>query len=121
MPNYSLLFAFSAQSAIDAAVTGWRWDYIGELHQEFRRPDTMERIRFVVDDGGRTLQGLRWLTKVYLVPDWVKRRDASCIMGLLDAGLFKLSDPELPPPRPRRKRDEALTEVRQILARLEQT
>jgi hypothetical protein len=119
MPNYSLIFAPSLQAADDAAVNDWRWERYNEMRDEYRRPDTGERARFV-KDGPQSLQNLRWSTRVYLVDGWRKRTDASSIMGLLDSGFFVETDPELPPPRPRKKRDEVLSEVRKQLSRLEQ-
>lgn len=118
MPNYSLIFARSLQHADDCAVAVWHWQRSDELHSEYRRPDTGERARYVQDLPG-TLQGLRWNTRVYLADGWRQRSDASQIMGYLDSGFFKEEDPELPPPRIRTRRDDALSEVRKTLARLE--
>lgn len=118
MPNFSLIFARSLDQADFTAVITWHWQRSDELHSEYRRPDTGERARFVPDLPG-TLQGLRWNTRIYLVDGWRARSDASQIMGYLGSGFFREEDPELPPPRIRVKRDDALTEVRKTLARLE--
>lgn len=118
MPNYSLIFARSLQHAHSSAIEDWQWQFVDELHSEYRRPDTGERARFV-PDLPHTLQGLRWNTRVYLGRDWRKRSDASQIMGHVDSGFFKAEDPELPPPRPRTRRDDTLSDVRRTLARLE--
>lgn len=126
MPNYSLIFARSLQHADDSAIIDWHWQRSDELHSEYRRPDTGERARFVPDLPG-TLQGLRFNTRVYLGRDWGKRNDAVQIRELTTpatpecggSGFFVVMDPELPPPRIRTRRDDALSEVRKTLARLE--
>lgn len=126
MPNFSLLFAHTPEIA-DHSCRTWQWDKVGDLgHHEYRRPDTGERVRFVLDSDGHGLNGLRWNTRVYLsggldAGDWRRRRDASHIMGMLDAGFFVEADPVLPPPRSRRSKDaDALSEIKRNLARLEQ-
>lgn len=121
MPNFSLLFARSPAEAEASACDEWKWDKVGDLgHDEYRRPDTGERVRFVPDRNGETLQGLRWNTRVYLADAWRHRSDASQIMGMLDSGFFKEADPVLPPPRSKRdKASDALGEIRRNLARLE--
>lgn len=122
MPNYSLLFARTLQDADNSALIDWKWDKIGDLgHDEYRRPDTGERVRFVLDNHGRSLQGLRWNTRIYLGYDWQKRTDAEHIRLLVSEGFFNEVDPELPPPRMRTKRDDALTEIKRSLDRLEKS
>lgn len=122
MPNFSLLFAHTLAEADHHAVSEWKWDKVGDLgHDEYRRPDTGERTRFVNDSDGRGLNGLRWLTRVYLAKGWRNRTDASHVMGMLDSGFFVEADPILPPPRSRRSKDaDALSEIKRNLARLEQ-
>lgn len=114
MPNFSLLFAADLQDAEDAARL-WRWEQSDPLHFEFRRPDNMERVRFV--QVGR-LQNFRWRTKVYLSPNAQRRRDISAIVDLIMDRFFELGDPHLPPPRERRgRREERLkSELRELLA-----
>ncbi len=118
MPNHALLFARTLQDADNSALVDWKWDRTGELRPEWRRPDTGERVRFVPDSPG-TLQGLRWNTRIYLGYGVKARADAELIRAYVLSGFFKLCDPELPPPRRRPRRDEALDEVRKQLARLE--
>lgn len=119
MPNYSLLFARTAQDADDSASLDWKWDKVGDLgHHEYRRPDTGERVRYV-EDGPQSLQNLRWNTRVYCGRNWNRRADAARIKSMLRDGFFSVQDPELPPPRPRARKDETLSEMRRMLARLE--
>lgn len=118
MPNCSLIFARTLQDAEDSALIDWKWERSDELHSEFRRPDSNERARFV-PDGPQSLQNLRWNTKVYLGRDWNKRNDVAHIGTLISEGFFVETDPELPPPRIRVRRDDALSEIRRTLARLE--
>jgi len=102
MPNYSLLFAASLQDAQDSALVDWKWEISDHLHSEFRRPDNNERVRFVFDrpDG---LSNLRWNTKVYLGRNWRSRADITNIETLIRERFFTIEDPDLPPPRRRRK------------------
>jgi len=118
MPNYALLFAHTLQDADNSALVDWKWERTGDLRPEWRRPDTGERIRWVPDSPG-TLQGLRWNTRVYLGHNVKRRNDAEVIRTYVMSGFFQLCDPELPPPRKRLRRDDALDEVRKQLARLE--
>lgn len=114
MVNFSLILAASASDAELAAIQAWKWEATSELRCEFRRPDTGERVRYVYD-GPQSLQNLRWNTRVYLVDGWRKRQDASSVMGMIDAGFFTVEDPELPPPRPKARRDDILSELRKRL------
>lgn len=116
VPNYSLLFARTLDHAVSSAA-GWKWDGSNELRNEFRRPDTGERARFVPDVPS-ALNDLRWNTRVYLGGDWEKRRDAERLVDLIESGFFKLVDPELPPPRPRAPRDRTLNDIRKQLEAL---
>jgi len=119
MPNYSLLFARTPQDADDSACVDWKWEKVGELHQEFRRPDNGERIRYVMDKRGQTLQGLRWNTRVYLGKDWYKRTDAIHISANLVSGFFVMVDPVLiPRGRRKRTRDERIVDAIKQLAEL---
>lgn len=119
MPNYSLLFARSPFDAELCATNDWGWERADELHSEFRRPDSGERVRYVQDLPG-TLQGFRWDTRVYLGFEWYRRSDATKVVDLIASGFFRKCDPQLPPPRPRRNRDaDVLSEVRRTLTRLE--
>lgn len=122
MPNYSLLFSYDAVTAENFACIDWKWDKVGSLgRDEYRRPDTGERIRFVQDSDGHGLNGLRWNTRVYLANDWRRRHDASHIMGMLDSGFFVEADPILPPPRSKRSKDaDVLSEIKRGIAKLEQ-
>lgn len=119
--NYSLLFARTLQDADDSALLDWKWDKVGDLgHDEYRRPDNGERVRFAPDNI-HSLQNLRWATRVYLGRDWLKRNDSHQIKAFIGDGFFKEVDPELPPPRVRAKRDDVLSEVRRTLSRLERS
>ena len=115
---YPLLFARNFQDADDSALIDWKWEKVSDLRSEYVRPDTYERVRFVVDLPG-SVQSLRWNTKVYLGRDWRKRNDCAKIIELIDLSFFKVCDPELPPPRPRRENDRLMGEMRQMLARME--
>lgn len=122
MPNYSLIFARTLEDATNSATIDWHWEPSNELRNEFRRPDTGERARWVPDVPS-ALYGLRWNTVIYLGRDWGKRRDADRIQVALESGFFKEQDPQLPPSRPRRSRqqrlDDRLSELRVELAKLE--
>lgn len=98
----ALLFAATLQDATDSAVTDWKWEYSDQLHFEFRRPDSGERVRFVVDQP-HVMDGLRWNTTVYLGRNWNRRRDTKEIVGHLRTRFFLLGEPDLPPPRRRQK------------------
>lgn len=122
MPNYSLIFARTLEDATDSAMIDWQWEPSNELRNEFRRPDTGEKARWVPDVPS-ALDSLRWLTVIYLGRQWEKRRDVDRIRAALESGFFKQQDPQLPPPRPRRSRqqklDDRLSELRQELSKLE--
>ncbi len=119
MPNYSLLLAHTLEAA-DFEAAKWGWDKVGDLgRHEWRRSDTGEHIRFVHDSDGHGLNGLRWNTKVYLASDWRRRQDASHVMGMLDSAFLIESDPQLPPPRARRKKDDVLGELQATLDKLQ--
>lgn len=118
MPNYSLIFARTLQHATDSAVIDWQWEPSNELRNEFRRPDTGEKARWVPDVPS-ALYGLRWLTVVYLGREWEKRRDSEAIRLGMESGFFKQQDPQLPPPRPRRSRDDDLSTIRRLLAQVD--
>lgn len=77
MPTYSLLFALTPEDAIATAVEEYKWLHIDGLQHEFRRNDSLERIKFVPDGPAReTLQNQRWGTRVYLGRNWNRRKDA---------------------------------------------
>lgn len=114
----ALLFARTLDLADHDAVHNWHWQRTDELRSEYRRPDSGERVRYVPDIPG-TLSGHGWGTTAYLGSDWAKRRDAAQIKQALDCGLFITGDPELPPPRPRTRREDALNDIRRTLSRLE--
>lgn len=121
----SLLIAHTFEDADRAAAgpKGWGWWRASDAFgiYEFRRPDRpREVIRWLPDRDG-SLQGLQWNTAVYLVEGWRRRNDAGQVGFMLGNGFFKEEDPELPPPRPRQKRDAVLDDVRKTLARLEKT
>lgn len=126
MPNYSLLFARTLQDATDSALIDWQWETYNELRNQFRRPDNGEMVRWV-SDVPSGLNDLRYNTRVYLGRNWDKRRDTDqirtlCIPATPEAqgsGFFVVCDPELPPPRSRRSRDDDLSTLRRTLARLE--
>ena len=117
MPNFSLLFAADLQDADDAA-RKWKWEQSDPLHFEYRRPDNLERVRFVQPG---QLQNFRWRTKVYLTPSASRRIDISTIVTLVMDRFFELGDPHLPPPRParRNRRDAIKSELREMLNKLE--
>lgn len=116
MPNYSLLFARTLQDADDSAIIDWGWQAVGELRNEYRRPDTGERARFVTDRHEATL-GLRWNTRVYFGRNWEKRVDAERLVDMVETGFFVFVDPTMPPPRaPRKRREELLmSELKTLL------
>lgn len=118
MADVALLFARTLDDADASAVIDWKWDRSGELRNEYRRPDTGERARYV-QDGPDSLQNLRWNTRVYLGRGWEQRSDAVAITASLNVKFFKEIDPELPPPRARVTRDDKLGEMRRMLARME--
>lgn len=101
MPNYSLVLARTLAHAEISILSDWKWDSYNELRNEFRRPDTGERVRFAPDVPS-ALNDLRWNTKVYLGLDWHMRNDASRIVDLIESGFFVNSDPELPNRRERK-------------------
>lgn len=93
----SLLFAISIYEA-NLAVQKWRWEFFNELRCEYRRPDNLERVRFVPDSAnGDVLKNLRWGTRVYLVDGWDGRHDHCLVTGLIDLGFFQVIDPVLEP------------------------
>lgn len=116
----SLLFARTLQDADDSALIDWNWYKTDELNSEYRRPDDNERVRFCPDKP-ECLRGLVWNTRVYLGRNWEKRDDAPKIRTLLSEGFFSPGDPELPPPRRKTKKADALSEIRRTLERLEKT
>ena len=119
MANLSLLFTATLQDAETSALVTWKWELSDPLHFQFRRPDNGERVRFV-PDYRYSCSGHPWNTTVYLGRDWRKRKDAKEIEGLLLSGFFVLGDPELPPPRARRKDRvaEAKSELKVLLERM---
>lgn len=123
MPNYSLLFARTLQHATDSALVDWQWEPYNELRNQFRRPDNGEMVRWVPDVPS-ALGGLRFNTRIYLGREWRARRDSGRIMSLSrpvtpeeqGSGFFVVCDPQLPPPRPRKSRDEErLSELKRLL------
>lgn len=120
MTYYALLFARTLDDADNSAMLDWHWERSGELRPEWRRPDTGERVRWVPDSAG-SISGLRWNTRTYLGRDWQRRNDAPQIQHMLDGGFFVVGDPELPPPRRRTSKTDALDGIRQQLARLERS
>lgn len=126
MPNYSLLFARTLQDATDSALIDWQWQPYNELRNQFCRPDNGEMVRWVPDVPS-ALDGLRFNTRIYLGRDWDKRRDADRVRTLSipatpeeqGSGFFVVCDPQLPPPRPRRSRDDDLSAIRRLLAKVE--
>lgn len=117
--TYSLLFARTFQDADDSALIDWKWEKMGDLHTEYRRPDTLERVRFVVDLPG-SIQGFSWNTKVYLGRDWRKRNDCAKVDELIGLSFFQVADPDLPPPRSSRQdNNRMMGEMRRMLAKME--
>lgn len=115
MPNYSLIFARTLDHAHQSAVADWGWQAVDELRNEFRRPDTNERVRWIPDTAS-ALNDLRWLTRVYLGSDWHLRKDAVKVVDLIEAGFFKRIDAELPAPRGRAKDGPSFTDKTRQLA-----
>lgn len=112
----SLLIARSLVHAIVSATVDWKWQVVEGLRTEFTRPDNYrETIRFLPDG---QLSNLAWGTKVYLGSEWTRRNDYDTLRGLLVQGFFIEGDPQLPPPRPR-KRD-AMSELKSSLKRLQE-
>lgn len=125
MPNYSLIFARTFDHAYASAVVDWKWEPHNELRNQFRRPDNGEMARWVPDVPS-ALNDLRFNTRVYLGREWEARRDAErvrvlCIPATPEtqgSGFFVVCDPELPPPRPRRRNDD-LSALKRMLSKLE--
>lgn len=117
----SLLLARTLEHAL-ASVAKWKWNVVDSLHVgEFSRPDRIrERIRFLPDLPG-TLQNHGIGTRIYLGKEWELRNDALQLFQLTEARVFKIEDPEMPPPRRRAPRNEGLAEARKLLERLERS
>lgn len=119
MPDVALLIDLNLTVADHTATNEWKWQPVTSFHREYERPDTRERIRTVPD--GFEFRGLRWGTRVYLGAKWQQRADVEHVRHLIDSGFFQPGDPELPPPRPRRKRATRaeISELKSMLQRLE--
>lgn len=100
----ALLIARNSHVADGNAFVDWKWWPSNELRHEYRRPDTNEIVRFLPDLPGTT-NGLAWGTTVYLGSDANMRNDWPHVSAAISAGQFVQGDPQLPPPRLRKKKE----------------